>query len=80
VSLDLESLYRKLVQAHIPLPARAGETTSALISRFQEIETKRREYKLTEAKLKKELQFNKKVQLNDILRSISQDLDKLTNI
>jgi hypothetical protein len=80
VSLDLESLYRKLVQAHIPLPARAGETTSALISRFQEIETKRREHQLTEAKLRKEPQFNKKVQLNAQLRSLSQALDQLTRL
>lgn len=80
VSLDLDSLYRKLVQAHIPLPARDGETTSTLISRFQEIETKRREYKQIEAQIKRELQFNKKVQLNSQLRSLSQDLGNLTKI
>lgn len=80
VALDLETLYRKLVQAHIPLPPREAESTSDLIARFHAIEAKRREFKQIEARLKKEPQFNKKVQLNAELRSLSQALDQLTKL
>lgn len=80
VSLDLETLYRKLVQAHIPLQPRDGEATSDLIHRFQQIEAKRRELRQIEAKLRNELQFNKKVQLNAQIRSLSQALEQLTKL
>lgn len=77
VAIDLETLYRKLVQAHIPLAPRDGENTSMLISRFQEIEAKRKEIRQIETKLKNEPQFNKKVQLNSQLRSLSHTLNQL---
>lgn len=77
IALDLAGLYEQIVRRHIPLPPRAGESLADHVARFQAIETKRRERQQLEARLEREKQFNRKVELNAALRSVSHELETL---
>lgn len=78
VALDLSSLYEQAVRRHIPLPARPSESLSEHVARHATLETKTRACRQLEARLARERQFNRKVELNAALRSLSQELDTLT--
>lgn len=78
VALDLASLYEHIVRCHIPLPPRSGEGLAAHVARFNELEAKKKTRQQLEARLGQEKQFNRKVELNDALRSLSQELETLT--
>lgn len=78
VALDLASLYEQAVRQHIPLSARPGESVAEQVARFEALEAKTRACRQLENRLAREKQFNRKVELNAALRSISQELDILT--
>lgn len=80
VALDLAGLYEHIVRRHIPLPPRAGESLADHVARFHAIETKRRERQQLEARLEREKQFNRKVELNAALRSVSRELETLKQL
>jgi len=80
VALDLAGLYEQIVRYHIPLPPRAGESLAEHVARFQSIETKNRERQQLEARLEREKQFNRKVELNASLRSVSHELENLKQL
>lgn len=80
VALDLAGLYEHIVRRHIPLPPRAGESLADHVARFQAIETKRRERQQLEVRLEREKQFNRKVELNAALRSVSHELETLKQL
>ena len=77
VALDLAGLYEHIVRRHIPLPPRAGEGIREHVARFNAIAAKEKERRQLEARLDKENQFNRKVELNAALRSLSQELESL---
>ena len=77
VALDLAGLYEHIVRRHIPLPPRAGEGIREHVARFNAIAAKEKERRQLEARLDKEKQFNRKVELNAALRSLSQELESL---
>lgn len=77
VALDLAGLYEHLVRCHIPLPPRAGESLAEQVARFRAIQSKTEEQRKLEARLSTEKQFNRKVELNAALRSLSQELTAL---
>ena len=79
VSLDLASLYEHIVRRHIPVPPRVGESLADHVARFRAIEAKKRERHQLEARLGREKQFNRKVDLNAALRSLTADLASLHN-
>lgn len=77
VALDLAGLYEHIVRRHIPLAPRAGESLADHVARFWAIEAKRRERQQLEARLKREKQFNRKVELNATLRILNAELEIL---
>src|SRR5262249_19323892 len=77
VALDLAGLYEHIVRRHIPLPPRVGEAIREHVARFNAIAAKEKERRQLEARFDKENQFNRKVELNTALRSLSQELESL---
>ena len=77
VVLDLGALYRKILRSIIPLPARQNETLDELVSRVERLSIMDREAAFIAARLKKEKQFNLKVEINAELRNIKQEIEEL---
>lgn len=76
--LDLEALYERLLAPLMPFTARTGEGLQASVERMEQILSKRREIEKCEARLRKEKQFNRKVEINTELRNLRQELENLT--
>ena len=74
VALDLNALYEDMLRAHIPLKARSGESLRELVDRFCLIQQKEREAKRLESSLLREKQFNRKVEINALLRDIKSEV------
>ena len=62
----------------IPLQGRNGESMDELVCRTESLQTKQREAVKAEARLKKEKQFNRKVEINAELRALKQEIKTLT--
>jgi hypothetical protein len=75
--IDLAGLYEHLLKQLIPLPAKTGETLNAQLERIGMILRKQQEYQKLDAKVQKEKQFNRKVELNKQLRILKQHLEQL---
>ncbi len=73
VALDLAGLYERILLAHIErgplgLRPRAGETLGELVERAGLIQAKARECRQWEARMEREIQFNRKVEWNAAFR------------
>lgn len=68
VSLDVAGLYRELLRTLIPLTARAGESLRDQLDRLAQVRAAERECVRLEAALAREKQFNRKVEINRVLR------------
>ncbi len=79
VALDLSGLYDQCLRYHLPLPARPQETLRDHVTRFLTIESKQREAAQLEAHLKREKQFNRKVELHAKLRSLTSEITSLAS-
>lgn len=77
VALDLSSLHDQLIRQHLTLPARPHESLRDHIARAQAIQTKQREATQLEAKLQRERQFARKIELNQQLRVLLAELTSL---
>ena len=82
VALDLAGLYEQMLQAHVkasPLSMlpRPGEGVEAMVARANLIRAKERECEKLEVRLHKEIQFNRKVELNAVLRVRRAELAEL---
>jgi len=73
VALHLGGLYEQLLHRLIPFPARPQETLAELIARVEQAQAKQREVDKTSARLAKEKQFNRKVEINAQLRQLKND-------
>ena len=62
----------------MPLPARANESLKDQAYRLEQVEAKQKQIAKTRAHLKKEKQFNRKVERNRQLRDLQAELDNLT--
>lgn len=71
--LHLGGLYEQLLRTLIPLPARPHESMAALVDRFSQLQALQREVNKTAARLEKERQFNRKVEINARLRQLKSD-------
>lgn len=78
VALDMASLYEQMVRQHIPLEPRAGEGIAEQVARFNELEAKKKAQQQLKTRLAHEKQFNRKVELNAALRSLSKEIETLT--
>lgn len=79
VVLDLAGLYEALLQRLIPLAPRDQESFSALVERLERVRAKQREIEKVRAKLAKEKQFNRKVEINATLRQLNKELEELSH-
>lgn len=77
VVLDLAGLYEALLQRLIPLPPRIHENFASLVERLKDVCATQREIDKVRARLAKEKQFNRKVEMNATLRQLNIQLDKL---
>ena len=82
VALDMAGLYEQMLRAHMlaspfALRSRVGETLPETVERGSRIRAKRRECKQLEAKLRKEAQFNRKVEINAQFRACQAALAEL---
>ena len=79
VALSLAGLYEQMLRQLMPIWARPGESLQALADRHRSTAMERCEFEKLEGQLKREKQFNRKVELNARLRSIRAALDALTS-
>ncbi|MBI5552598.1 MAG: DUF4391 domain-containing protein [Desulfobacterales bacterium] len=78
LALDLRSLYEQMLLPYIDLPRRSDETLAALVERHQRIRNKQRQLKALKTQMGKEKQFNRKVELNALVRELEDELRLLT--
>ena len=78
VALHLGGLYEQLLHRLMPWPARPQETLAELVARVEQAQAKQRELNKTQARLAKEKQFNRKVEINATLRQIKAELEQLS--
>jgi len=79
VALDMAGLYEQMLRQLMPLSARSNETIKDQVERLAQLRSKQTEYTKLEARLNKEKQFNRKVEINAQLRSIKTDIASLTS-
>ncbi len=77
VALDLIGLYEQMLRRHIHLPPRPAESLQTLIERVNEIRNKENECRRLGARLRQEVQFNRKVEINAVLRLRQAELAHL---
>lgn len=80
VALDLASLYEQVIRLHLPLPQRKGESLRDQVNRHASIQAKIRESQILEGRLKKEKQFNRKVEVNAALRTLNEEIASLQTL
>jgi len=77
VALDMAHLYSVLLDGLMPLAARPNEALPDWIARIEQAASKLREVEKTQARLAKEKQFNRKVEINATLRQLKSELEQL---
>ncbi len=78
LALDLGGLYERLLHRLIPIATRTHEALRDLVARAEEVTAKTREIAKTQARLGKEKQFNRKVEINATLRHLKTELEQLS--
>jgi Domain of unknown function (DUF4391) len=78
LALDMAHLYAVLLQGLMPLPVRTQEALPDWIARIEMAASKRREVENAQSRLAKEKQFNRKVEINAILRQLKCELEQLS--
>ena len=78
VALHMAGLYEQLLHRLIPLQPRTQETLSELVDRLEQVRVKQRKLDKTTVQLEKEIQFNRKVEMNAVLRALKLELDSLS--
>ena len=78
VALHLGGLYEQLLHRLIPLSARPQETLADLVARVHQVHAKQRELDKASARLAKEKQFNRKVEINAAVRQLKSELESLS--
>lgn len=80
VALNLASLYEQMLRQLMPVAARPGETLQELAERHRLIAAKQRELAKLEQQLKREKQFNRRVEINGQMREVKAAVDALTEV
>lgn len=78
LALDLGGLYEQLLHRLVPIAPRIQEPLRDLVARTEAVMTKAKEVAKAEARLAKEKQFNRKVEINATLRQLKTELEKLS--
>ncbi len=77
IALDLYSLYEQLLRSLLPQAARPGESLPEQVERLTRLRSMQNEFRKLEARLHREIQFNRKVALNAELRKIGANMENL---
>lgn len=77
VALDMARLYEALLRKLLPIPARPGESLRDHTARLDVLMARQRDCQRLEARLQRERQFNRKVELNAELRSLQAEVNAL---
>lgn len=77
VVLDMAALYEEMLCRVIRLSRRPEEPLSGLVGRALQLRTKERECRDLEVRLRKECQFNRKVEINAAIRAAKAQLKQL---
>jgi hypothetical protein len=77
VVLNLASLYEQILRQLMPVAGNPGETLQNLAERYRIAAVKQRELAKLESQLKREKQFNRKVELNAHLRTVKAEVEAL---
>jgi hypothetical protein len=77
VVLDMAALYEEMIYRIIPLSRRPGESLPELVGRAVQLRAKERECRDLETRLRKECQFNRKVEINAAIRAAKTQLQQL---
>jgi len=77
VVLNMAALYHSFLKALIPLPFRQSETLDELVLRVDQLRIKEREAEKLESRIKKEKQFNRRVELNRTLNALRSEIEGL---
>jgi len=78
VALDMAGLYEHLLRRLMPIEPRDGESIRQQSDRYAVLAVKERECSRLEAQLRRERQFNRKVELNAQLRHLKDEVQALT--
>lgn len=78
LALDLAGLYEQLLRRLVPIVARTQEPLRDLVARSEAALAKATEIAKVEARLSKEKQFNRKVEINSTLRQLKSEHEQLT--
>lgn len=78
IALDLRGLYEQLMRPLMPMPPRTGESLRDQVERATQLRSKQTESGKLAARMDREKQFNRKVELNAQLRNIRKELNNLT--
>lgn len=78
VALDVAGLYEQILRELMPVQPRPGENIAEQVQRVGVIRGKRTEAAKLEARLKKEKQFNRRVEYNAQLRSLKKEIEVLS--
>ena len=77
VVLNMGALYRAFFKAIIPIPFRKGETLAELILRVDQLQIKERDTDRLKNRIRKEKQFNRRVELNRLLNELKDEIEVL---
>jgi len=77
VALNLTALYEAMLRSLIPYAPRDGETLQAQVERAELIRTKVMDLARLEDSLRRERQFNRKVEINSRIRTIRKMIETL---
>jgi len=79
LALDMGGFYEQLLRVLLPLPARPQESLRDQAERIRNFRLKQRECDRLRARLNREKQFNRKVELNARLRDLENEVRRLTD-
>lgn len=74
VALNLKGLYEALLTPLLPAPPKAGETLAETAARLAQVTILEKKIAGLAARLDKEKQFNRKVEMNNQLKALKQEL------
>lgn len=77
VALDMAGLYEQMLRRLLPVPPLPGEPLKLYAERANQIRMKEKECRRIEARIRQEVQFNRKVELNAQLRLRMTELAQL---
>ena len=77
VALNMSGLYEQLLKNLSPLPVKEGENLKSLVERTEQTQRLECEINQLEDRVKKEKQFNRRVELNQTLNSLKKEFAKL---